>query len=371
MTQITNESISPSLGNPKDSLPIEIVKLATYATCALFGVIGNILVIVILIRLRGNRTRVVDFYLKNLAIADLGFLLLTFPIGATRERVPLNWPFGEFVCLFLQPFAEIFHGASVWCIAVTAFERYQKISRPSSKLHVNRRPSLKRTKTVAACIWVASFFVYSFPLYFVLSYSEIPGGGTSCGPKWPTWDSDFVLPRVYVVLTTLFSYIFPLVVISWTFLAVSRKLNESNKFIKDMKNETDHRGLCTTTRTHALRLVQNRRAKRILTPVVLVFAISMFPLSMLRLCVVAWPPISTQTFYNNLFYVVLLCTIINSSANPVIYSLVRKDFRRELTRMFCANHSRRSRSYSLSQAFVSIELGLFRFSSSQMENNTD
>ena len=82
-----------------ESLPVEVVKLTLYGACALFGVIGNILVTVILIRIKAKETRVMDFYMINLAIADLGTLLLVFPNTATRERLPFNWPFGEFACL--------------------------------------------------------------------------------------------------------------------------------------------------------------------------------------------------------------------------------------------------------------------------------
>ena len=85
---------------------------------------------------------------------------------------------------------------------------------------------------------------------------------------------------------------------------------------------------------HSLRVAQNKRAKAILTPVVVVFSVFMLPLAMFRLCIVFWPPIIEQTFYENLLFVVSVGVIINSSANPLIYSVVKKDFRRELKRNF-------------------------------------
>ena len=324
-----------------DSTTVEAVKLSLYTTCALFGIIGNLLVIIILTKLRGKKARVTDFFLINLAIADLGFLLLTFPMGAVRERAPLSWPFGKFVCLYLQPFGEIFHGASVWFIAITAIERYRKIATRNPKLHdAKKRPSLKRAGIVATCTWLASFIMFALPLFFVVDYQKLPGGGTFCGPVWPAWDKKLVLARVYIACLTLLSYILPLVVVSWTFLAVSLKLNESSKFIKNMKNdeketETAKLNDCSaiTCRKHSIRLEQNMRAKRLLTPVVLVFTVFMLPLAVLRLCVVLWPAIASQTFYNKLFFAVVVCAIVNSSANPVIYSMVRRDFRHEMMRI--------------------------------------
>ena len=203
--------------------------------------------------------------------------------------------------------------------------------------------------------------MFALSLYFIVDYQKLPSGGTFCGPVWPAWEKDLVLARVYFACLTLLSYILPLAVISWTFLALSLKLNESSKFIKTMKSdkketETANLSNCSAIsgRKHAIRLVQNRRAKRILTPVVLVFTLFMLPLTVLRLCVVFWPAIASQTYYDDLFFTVVVCAIINSSANPVIYSMVRLDFRRQLMRRIQSR--RRS---STSQGFLfPIELGM-------------
>lgn len=367
----SNWSSPSNISLESTSLLMEIVKPAIYAMCELFGIIGNVLVIITLIRLRGKITRVTDFYLINLAIADLGSLLLVFPIVATRERLPMNWPFGEFVCLYLQPFTEVFHGASVWCIVITAMDRYLKIAKHATSEHVKQQSSLKKARIVAACTWLASFLIFSLPLYFVLSYRELPSGGTFCGPKWPAWDHNFVLARVYVAFIVLLSYILPVSVISWTFLAVCKRLNESNNFLTTMEHETDNETALNHNRSfrkRANRLLQNRRAKRILTPVVLVFAFSMLPVALLRLCAVFWPPIAAKTFYNTLFFVVILCAIINSSANPVIYTLVRRDIRRHLAGIVCGNRKHKSRRSARSvRRFQSIRLGLYRFPPSWME----
>lgn len=83
-----------------DFLIVEVVKLLIYIMCVLFGVIGNFLVIIMLIKLRGKKICMIDFFLINLVIVDLGFLLLIFLMGVVRERVFLNWFFGKFVCFY-------------------------------------------------------------------------------------------------------------------------------------------------------------------------------------------------------------------------------------------------------------------------------
>ena len=340
---MSTENFSTTISGTVESQGVEIVKSTLYATCGVFGVVGNILTTIILTKIKTKETRVMDFYMINLAIADLGTLLLAFPITAIRERLPNDWPFGEFVCLYFLPLTDIFHGSSVWFITAAAIERYQKIARPS-KVNVKLPIALKRAQIVAVSTWVASFVVFSLPLYFVLRYREVSTDGRFwCGSEWPSLGAGLALSKLYFTFMIFVSYVIPLFVISGTFLAVSHKLNKSSKFIhvinsqheKDSELLNLHSRKFSPTRRHANRLAQNRRAKMILTPVVGVFAVFMLPLTILRLCVVFWPPFFKQTFYSDLLFVVSVGVIINSSVNPAIYSVVRKDFRRQMVRLLC------------------------------------
>ncbi|XP_022787788.1 prolactin-releasing peptide receptor-like [Stylophora pistillata] len=332
-----------SSGEALQSQCVEVIKIMLYATWGLFGVLGNILTTVILSKIKAKETRVMDFYMINIALADLGTLLLAFPMTAIRERLPNDWPFGEIVCLYFLPLTDIFHGSSVWFITAAAIERYQKIARPS-KVNTKLPVSLKRAQIVAVSTWVLSFVVFSLPLYFVLRYTEMPTKGRfRCGSNLPVAGAGLALTKLYFTFMIFVSYVMPLFVISGTFIAVSRKLNKSSKFIKAMnsQHEQDSKLLSLNsrkfnpTRRHANRVARNRRAKMILTPVVGIFAVFILPLTVLRLCIVFWPPITAQTFYNDLLFAVSVGVIINSSANPIIYSVVRNDFRRQMIRLLC------------------------------------
>ena len=367
---LSTENFSTTISGTVESQGVEIVKSTLYATCGVFGVVGNILTTIILTKIKAKETRVMDFYMINLAIADLGTLLLAFPITAIRERLPNDWPFGEFVCLYFLPLTDIFHGSSVWFITAAAIERYQKIARPS-KVNVKLPIALKRAQIVAVSTWVASFVVFSLPLYFVIRYREVSNGRFRCGSEWPSLGAGLALSKLYFTFMVFVSYVMPLFVISGTFLAVSHKLNKSSKFIhvinsqheKDSELLNLHSRKFSPTRRHANRLAQNRRAKMILTPVVGVFAVFMLPLTILRLCVVFWPPFFKQTFYSDLLFVVSVGVIINSSVNPAIYSVVRKDFRRQMVRLLCWKR-RSSRGQKRNRALVSVKLDLNRISRS-------
>ena len=309
-----------------DSSLVDEIKLGFQVLIALLGIVGNGLVLIVFKKLKSKKS-ITDFYIQNLAIADLGILLLSFPLVAVRERAPYGWPFGGFVCRFLYPIPDLFQGASVWFIAAIATERHRNLS-TSRRTHQNRhcKTLLRRKVIVSSCLWLASFLSFSFPLFFVIEYRELPRGGRWCGPVWPAGKGEWVLTQTYMALSTLFLYIVPLAVISWTYLAISRTIHRSNAFLKAVKRGNDK---ADDKDRHSLdvRLLQYKRATKILTPVVVVFAITMLPLSILRITVIAWTAIALQNQYGNFLYVVVVFAMINSSANPVIYSIASKNFR--------------------------------------------
>ena len=311
---------------------VEILKLTLEVLIVLFGVIGNGLVVTVINKL-GEKKQPGDFYVQHLAIADLGILTFTFSLGVIKEKARFNWPFGEFACRYLYPVPEIFYGASVWFIAVIAFERYRKVI--TVKPGQNKiKTSLQRARAVAVFAWAMSFMILCLPLYFVVEYQELSERGKMCGPDWPSWTAALYIGGVL----TLFTYILPLTVISFTYLIISRKINQSSLFIKAMRREEhgetgDERAIITNVKS--ARLKHNKRVKKILTPLVVVFAVTMLPLSFLRLTIVFWPSIADKEYYGNLLFVATVFAIVNSSVNPVIYSIVSRDFRKGINNLSC------------------------------------
>lgn len=75
---------------------------------------------------------------------------------------------------------------------------------------------------------------------------------------------------------------------------------------------------------------QNSKAMKILTPIVLVFAVSMLPINAVRVLVVFWDEVVFEKYFGVFFDVCVIGVLVNAASDPFIYSIVAKDFRVEL-----------------------------------------
>ena len=63
-----------------------------------FGLVGNILVIVVVVRNREQYASTTNIFIVNLAVADLAFLVFCVPFHAVIYTSPDTWPFGNVLC---------------------------------------------------------------------------------------------------------------------------------------------------------------------------------------------------------------------------------------------------------------------------------
>ncbi|XP_031549275.1 galanin receptor type 1-like [Actinia tenebrosa] len=350
--------------NFSESLGVLITKYFFLGLLTLFGVVGNILVVVVTTKRKAFKSSL-DLFIKNLAVADLGFLLLVSPPGVLRTVMPYRWPLGEFICLYIYPSVDIFHGASVWIIAAIAVERYRNIV---GMARIRRESQTKRSaKILMVGVWVFSFLLFCIPVYVAIVFLQPDGRSTICTMRWSRGQQDnLVGTNIYIVFMVLFTYVIPLSVVTWTYVAISRQLRRSNTFLRGIKgiisrkttknitqvencsqnfrNDSNRTANGTSFQNHSLispsdshRLAQNKRAKNILTPVAVLFAVSMLPISLLRIILIFWKAIIDENYYNIFFFLTVVFTAANSSLNPLVYSIVSREFRNALKSLFHKN----------------------------------
>ncbi|KAJ7365579.1 hypothetical protein OS493_005694 [Desmophyllum pertusum] len=261
----TISSVSPALVQYYSEPPgLVIARLTFEATLAVLGVLGNILVCVVIARMRTKTA--INRYLFNLGIADIGVLLVVFPMAVLQEQVKSYFPLGKGICLYVYPVIDTFYGASIWLVTSVAVERYINIVR---RVEVYRGRSLTTSTLTIVAIWLISFSVVSLPLFFVTEYDEKT---SACVVNWFRKPSFLHWRQVYTITLTMFTYVLPLGIISWTYVQIGSRLTQSTGFHKEIERK------CSTVsygknakrkkKGENNRLKENTKAKRILTPIV-------------------------------------------------------------------------------------------------------
>ena len=328
---VNTSSVTPILGNstnisrntllPRMSFDTtRIIILVLQILVSLVGIVGNVLVCVVTSRKR-NLKIVCNRFILNLAIADLGILLISYPIHISKE-FSLSWPFGEFVCKTVFPFTTIFYGVGIGCITAIALHRYRMLVH-----YMKPQMNMQTAKRVLFFIWLLSFIVMVMPLFFVMKLINIPKIGIRiCEPLWPNQLSS----HMYQITIVLAFYIIPLSIISITYIRIRAKLKDSIRRHDNYRRSSFREE--AARKESVSRIVQNRRALNLLAPVVVVFAVCMAPSSFATLVSlfinIAGPK---QIAIAVRFFILLLIT--NASANPIIYSVVNSEFRRDFVKL--------------------------------------
>lgn len=324
------DNISPAMNQAyyEEPFVLMVARLTFEVMLAFMGLVGNITVSFVISRQRKFRSGL-KLYIRNLALADIGILAISFPIAVVKEQLPLHWPFGKVVCLYFYPLAEVFHGVSVWSITAIAIERYRKIT-TSNGFRYSTYISTKPLKWGIVVIWIVSFLVVTFPLLFVMNFVE-NATETYCDVVW-----SHAVHSVYIISLTIFWYLLPLAIIVFTYAKITRQIQQSNNFhrssIKRRSREKNVRDPRISMRfaEEEKRMRQNSKAKKLLTPIVLVFTISMLPLNFLRVLLLFWEEFFFEKFFWLIYNICVIGVVINSASDPLIYSIVSKDFRLEL-----------------------------------------
>lgn len=321
-TSLSNQTLAkekhPSLFQEPHG--VRVTRLVFQTLMFLVGVLGNLLVCFVTSRKRGQ-TSTGNLFILYLAIADLGIVLVDFPFVVIRSEFPYSWPFGSFICRTIYPFLDIFYGVQIGCITAIAFHRYKML------VHCTKpQITLDQAKKIVFLIWFISFTFIVLPLLFVMDLDVKPWR-RDCRPHWP----NMISMQLFSVTSGLMFYVIPLTIILITYVKIRTLLRNSTKRQGSYRSSSG-RGESASRKQFKARASQNRRAVQILTPVVVIFAFTMLPFTIFRFVAAYDAQILQSGKYMRLIF--NICTVllmVNSSVNPIIYSVVNSEFRRDFS----------------------------------------
>ena len=143
------------------------------------GCVGNLLVLVVVVRNREQFTSTTNLFIVNLAVADLFFLIFCVPFHAIIYTTSEGWPFGDALCKLVHFVQFASMTASVYTLVAMSLDRFLAVGYPLRTKHLRTPPY---ALVVAVAVWTASAVLASpwSVLYKVIDYETIP----VCSDDW-------------------------------------------------------------------------------------------------------------------------------------------------------------------------------------------
>ncbi|XP_023348096.1 tachykinin-like peptides receptor 86C, partial [Eurytemora carolleeae] len=294
---------------------IEFIFSFLFAIILFVSICGNLLILWIILGHRGMRT-VPNFFLLNLAIADLGIAVLnTIPSFLfMRDGV---WVFGRTYCKFNTFTSYLTVSASIFTLLALTVNRHKAIVTP-----LKAKATCCQLTFSLIGIWLVSG-VLSLPGLLLSDLHRISRSEEAyvCIMIW--WDGfqgqsqfDFIYNMVLFVVT----YVLPLIFMCFAYTRMCRVLNQ--KVIGE-----------STPSSEAGRL-KKKQVIKMFSLVVGLFALCWLPYHLYFLIMYAAPHLAKSPVIRPLYLCIYWLAMSNSCINPIIYYFWNQRFRKHFDNIF-------------------------------------
>ncbi|XP_052777774.1 pyrokinin-1 receptor-like [Mya arenaria] len=333
--------------------PVWAVVAITCVYCLIFlsGLFGNICTCLVIAKNKYMHTAT-NYYLFNLAVADLVLLIIGLPPETYSIWSAYPWIFGKVFCVARTMMAEMSTNASILTITAFTIERYVAICHP---LKAHTMSGLKRVVHIIVVIWLLAA-VSSIPLtlQFKVVYAVDPWNRTIPESAYCGIGENNHIERTFELSTFVF-FVFPMTLVTVLYSMIAIAIRKSG-FIRDGSDALRQERLTGTD----MRAQQQTRARqsvlKMLVAVVVAFFVCWAPFHGQRLMTLY---ISASKWTDDLldlhkiiYYISGVLYFASCTINPFLYSIMSLKFRQAfkqtvLTPNCCRQrvHSTKKRTY--------------------------
>ncbi|XP_035465157.2 relaxin-3 receptor 1 [Scophthalmus maximus] len=295
---------------------VRIIISVVYSLVCALGLVGNLLVLYLMKSRQAWKKSSINLFVTSLAVTDLQFVL-TLPFWAVENALDFTWLFGKAMCKMVSYVTAMNMYASVFFLTAMSVARYWSLA--SALRGRRRRAQCCSARCVAVLVWFAA--VAAALPHAVFSTAVTVSNEDLCLVKFPesSGSAQFWL-GLYHSQKVLLGFAAPLAIISACYLLLLRVITPRNTNTSSAK----------------------RRAKvtRSVTIVVLSFFLCWLPNQaltawgiLIKLNVVHF----SYEYYTAQVYVFPVSVCLahsNSCLNPILYCLMRREFRKALRKLF-------------------------------------
>ncbi|EDO36556.1 predicted protein [Nematostella vectensis] len=307
------------------STALRAMRLTLYPLTFVVGLVGNVLVCVLVFTWRKtknfNNSR---YFILNLSISDLLVLIMFIPFDLAYLENDMVWKYGLFMCKFINTLSFLSVIVSGTTLAAISVDRYRAVVHPLSPPFTFRTVSL-----IILVIWVYSV---STLLPFAESLTILPRG--SCQNDYAWWPNYTTVQLTFVLCAFTPGFVIPITCIVVFYLLIARHL----------RKERENHDLLLRGDIARLRVRQNSKMIRILSCLTVAFTICILPSYTIILMVMFYKGTSSLPYIDEVHEFTRLLMTANSCLNPVLYSVVSREFRAELRGLLKRRRVKRART---------------------------
>ncbi|KAG2465727.1 alpha-1D adrenergic receptor [Polypterus senegalus] len=321
------------------------------AVFILFAIVGNILVILSVVCNRHLQT-VTNYFIINLAIADLLLSTIVLPFSASLEVLGF-WVFGRIFCNIWAAVDVLCCTASIMSLCVISIDRYIGVK------YSLKYPTImteRKAVVILIVVWVSSMVISIGPL---LGWKEPP----------PLDESICRITEEpgYALFSSLFSFYLPLMVILAMYFRIYIVARRTTKSLEAGVKKERNKSIEVVLRIHCrsvleeaaansskskchpfrsslsvrlLKFSREKKAAKTLAIVVGVFILCWLPFFFVLPLGSFFPALKPS---ETVFKVIFWLGYFNSCINPIIYPCSSKEFKRAFIRLLKCQCQRRRR----------------------------
>lgn len=289
--------ICPSLNN---ELALKILKYSIFTVIFVASMCGNCFVCWVVWKRLRMRT-VMNYYLVNLAVADLAVTLICIPFDLPVQEKACVWPYFGALCKILYPLQTMCVSASIFTLTAIGYSRYRAIVHP-----LKVQMGLAAAKKSIFVIWISSFILV-LPYILVLRVNPATG---HCEEDWP--EPKQLYSRLYSFAIFFTNYAIPLTVVLGSYLKICCELHKNGPNTPD--------GQADQAR-------DSEKVLRMSIAITIVFAVCALPNHIVWLVL----DFNDNNCAQCNTWVILgnILVFANSGADPIVYTIFNEKYREE------------------------------------------
>ena len=277
----------------------------SYAVVNVVGILGNILVIISILRQNKLLKNNYYFLVLHLAICDLGVLIIflfdhiNWHLVEDRLVTSNSTKYCVFFCIYL-----VFQAAGIGMMLIISLLRYRATVHPL-KPDVSRR----KLKVVCALVYIVGF-IAGYATYLPL-----------CFLQWN--DAVIVYNKVFHGYVISCFYFFPTLFLAVVYYKIGREMIKQNRYMKNVCSNPGRRSAPDSS-FNILKFIRNRRTFLVCLITVLCYGIGNIPSTVYLILYIAEERHLLKKYVWILYLASVLAVAGSHSVNPLVYGRLDK-----------------------------------------------